>query len=225
MRRLYVLRPEPGASDTVERAAALGLDARSIPLFRIESIDWSPPDLDMFDGILLTSANAVRQGGDSLDRLTPLPAYAVGEATAAAAHHAGFGLLATGEGGVRSLLDAIPGRQRLLHLCGEHHTRVDLAPHQVTRIPVYRSSPAAVAGDRLREILGQVATVHSPRAAERLSELVGRRDRSSIRLAAISKAAAEAAGPGWRKVEWPVYPRDSALLALGARLCEDDDEE
>ena len=33
MKRVLVLRPEPGASATVERARALGLDAVAVPLF------------------------------------------------------------------------------------------------------------------------------------------------------------------------------------------------
>ena len=85
MRRLIVLRPEPGASATVERAQALGLDAFAIPLFRVEPIAWTAPDAGQFEGLLLTSANAVRHGGDQLERLRGLPVYVVGEATAEAA--------------------------------------------------------------------------------------------------------------------------------------------
>ena len=35
MSRVLVLRPEPGASATVERARKLGLDAVVIPLFEV----------------------------------------------------------------------------------------------------------------------------------------------------------------------------------------------
>ena len=34
MRRLFVFRPEPAASRTVEKAKALGLEVAAIPLFR-----------------------------------------------------------------------------------------------------------------------------------------------------------------------------------------------
>ena len=43
MRRVLVLRPEPGASATVERARARGLDAFAVPLFAIEPLDWDVP--------------------------------------------------------------------------------------------------------------------------------------------------------------------------------------
>ena len=73
MRRVIVLRPEPGASETVARARRLGLDAAAIPLFEIEPLEWTAPDPEAFDGLLLTSANAVRHGGEKLQALRALP--------------------------------------------------------------------------------------------------------------------------------------------------------
>ena len=119
MRRLIVLRPEPGASATVERARALGLDAVAIPLFRIEPIAWTAPDAGQFEGLLLTSANAVRHGGDQLEHLRGLPVYAVGEATAEVARAAGFDIASQGEAGVDRLLGSIEPDLKLLHLAGE----------------------------------------------------------------------------------------------------------
>ena len=44
MRRVLVLRPEPGASATVERARQRGLDAVAMPLFEIEPVAWEAPE-------------------------------------------------------------------------------------------------------------------------------------------------------------------------------------
>src|SRR5689334_5285472 len=107
MRRLFVLRPEPAAHRTVERARSLGMDVTAIPLFELEAVEWSPPDPTQFDGILLTSANAVNMGGGQLERLRRLPVHAVGDATAVAAEVAGFGVASIGRGGVRDLLESI----------------------------------------------------------------------------------------------------------------------
>ena len=85
MRRVIVLRPEPGASETVARARELGLDAVAIPLFEVEAVEWTAPEAGGFDGLLLTSANAIRHGGDQLQSLRGLPVYAVGKATSEAA--------------------------------------------------------------------------------------------------------------------------------------------
>ena len=220
MRRLAVVRPEPGASATVERARAIGLDAFALPLFEVAAIAWEVPPAAQFDALLLTSANAVRHGGAGLDELRGLPVHAVGEATAAAARAAGFEIASCGDGGVERLLEALPPDLRLLHLCGEHRTAVK--PRQkIIALPVYRSTQLP-APEALHEIDGQAVAVHSPRAGQRLAELVDQAgiDRAAIRIAAISPAAAAAAGAGWDRIEVAETPADAALLALAARLCD-----
>ena len=219
MRRLVVLRPEPGATATVERARAMGLDAVAIPLFAIEPVAWTVPDAGEYDALLLTSANAVRHGGSGLNRLRALPAYAVGDATAVVAREAGFEIAGEGTSGVESLLASIPAEPRLLHLCGEHRTAV-AANRPIAAVPVYRSVELPV--DDLPCFEGAVVAVHSPRAGRRLAELAERAaiDRSVVRIAAISEAAAAAAGGGWAMREAAATPDDTALLALAARLCD-----
>ena len=67
MRKLLLLRPEPGLSASAERARALGLEVIACPLFAIEPVEWEAPDPADYDALLLTSANAVRHGGHGLD--------------------------------------------------------------------------------------------------------------------------------------------------------------
>ena len=79
MKRLLVLRPEPGASATAERACGRGLDAVVISLFAIEAIEWVAPDPGGFDALLLTSANAVRFGwANPQHDFTTLEGFALG---------------------------------------------------------------------------------------------------------------------------------------------------
>jgi uroporphyrinogen-III synthase len=221
MTRVLVLRPEPGASATVDKARARGLDAFAIPLFEIEPVDWDAPDPGSFDGLLLTSANAVRCGGEELKRFRALPAYAVGEATAEAAREAGFDIAATGEAGIDRLLGSIESDLRLLHLCGEERRAAEQARQEITEIPVYRSKP--LAEPDLSGAAGSVALIHSPRAGQRFAELAS--DRKSIAVAAISRAAADAVGDGWDRIEVAEAPNDDALLALAATLCNKPDPE
>ena len=216
MRRLVILRPEPGASATAKRARAMGLEPVAMPLFEVEPVDWEAPNAGSFDALLLTSANAVRHAGEALQNLRQLPVYAVGEATAAAAREAGFDIASTGNAGVERLLESIEGDVRLLHLCGAHRTETD-AKQVITAIPVYRASELPIP-DEFRRIEGHVAAVHSPRAGKRLAELDI--DRSTVRIAAISEAAASAAGPGWERCDAADTPDEAALLALAARLCD-----
>lgn len=220
MRRLVILRPEPGASATVHSAKAMGLDAVAMPLFQIEPVVWQAPDPAGFDGLLLTSANAVRQAGDKLETLRGLRVYAVGEATCNAARDAGFDIASTGDAGVERLLGSIENDLRLLHLCGEHRTAVQ-AKQAITAVPVYRSAELPPPNG-LGQIGGQTVAVHSHRAGKRLAELVDHAaiDRAAIRIAAISEAAASAAGTGWEASEAAQTPDDGALLALAARLCD-----
>lgn len=214
MSRLLLLRPQPGATASLERARALGLEAKCRPLFDVQPIDWDLPDPADFDALLLTSANAPRHAGPGLGRLAHLLVHAVGEATAEAARHAGLTVASVGDGGADSLLGSLSGDQRLLHLCGvDHHPAT--GRHRVTALPVYAA--AVVADPDLPPLAGWTVAVHSPRAGSRLAELVG--DRSATAIAAVSPAAAAACGSGWQVVEVAEAPSDSALLVLAARLC------
>lgn len=219
MRQLFVLRPEPAAHRTVEHAVELGLEAIAIPLFELEAVDWSAPDPEQFDGLLLTSANAVNMGGRQLERFRALPVHAVGQTTALAAEVAGLGVASVGKSGIDELLGTIGPGKRLLHLCGEDRRPSDRPKQHVSCVAVYRAR-AVDEPKSLEGLRDQVAAIHSPRAGKRLSELVGEEDRATIRVAAISKAAADAVGAGWAAVDVATVPTDSALLALALRLCE-----
>lgn len=214
MKPLLVLRPEPGNSATAARASAIGLIPVPCPLFKIEAIQWAVPDPSEFDGLLLTSANALRHGGGGLAQLAGLDVIAVGPETADAARAAGLRVVMTGTGGIDALLDALPGQQRLVHLAGLDHRRA-ASRHSVTTLAVYRAVPldADVPAGKC------VALVHSPRAGVRFALLAPHR--ASISIAAISAAAARACGQGWATLEWPAAPSDCDLLALAARLCQD----
>ncbi|MDE2041836.1 MAG: uroporphyrinogen-III synthase, partial [Alphaproteobacteria bacterium] len=123
MTRLLILRPEPGASATAARAAALGFEAIPAPLFNIEPRAWPPVDPATLDAVMMTSANAARLGGSLLPAYWHLPLFAVGMATAQAACAAGFSSIHTGAGDVVALAEILRdhGMGRVLHLCGEDH--------------------------------------------------------------------------------------------------------
>ena len=216
MAQLLVLRPEPGASATVERARAMGMDAVSAPLFTVEALEWEAPEQASFDGLLLTSANSVRCAGDQLGQFRGLKTFAVGEATAEAARDAGLDIAGTGDAGVDRLLGSIEGELKLLHLSGEDRREPVDARQRITAIAVYRTQP--VETPDLGQMAGSVALVHSPRAGRRLAELVD--DRAKTAIVAISSASAQAVGDGWQCVQVAESPSDEAMLALAARLCD-----
>ena len=215
--RVLILRPEPGAGESAARAQALGLDPVVAPLFTVRPLAWQPPE-GRFDALLLTSANAARHAGV----LPELPCYAVGEATAAAAHGAGLAEVVTGpsDGAAALALAAADGRRRILHLCGQDHVPLAAPGIEVVRRSVYAADaltalPAAAAAALAG---GAIVLLHSPRAARIFAALAGARE--TLRIAAISPAAAAAAGHGWSEVRIARAPRDQALLELAAQLCK-----
>ena len=206
-RPIAVLRPEPGNAATAARIAALGHAVVRLPLFEVRAMAWDAPDPARYDNLLLTSANAIRHGGGGLASLIALPVHAVGQATAEAARAAGFTVVAVGDSGVEAMHP--PGR--VLRLVGREHRGFGASD----AIMVYASEALRPDVSPLR---GSVALVHSPRAARTLAELVA--DRTDIAIAAISQAAADAAGSGWRAIAVADRPTDAALIGLASTLAD-----
>lgn len=215
MRPLVIVRPEPGASATAKAAAAMGLHPIVLPLFVVRPLTWNAPEPAGYDGLLLTSANAVRHGGAELEKLKGLIAYCVGEATASCAREAGFNIAAIGRAGVDDLLSGLPQDIALLHLSGKERKVASNAVQSIDAVPVYESVELPRG---LESIRGSVVALHSPRAGHVLAQRYFG-SRRGIAVAAISAEAAAAAGEGWDDVEAAGEPTDAALLAIAARLC------
>jgi uroporphyrinogen-III synthase len=210
--KLIILRPEPGASETAARARAMGLDPVVAPLFAITAVAGPPVDSSRFQAVLLTSANGARHAPDGL---AALPCFAVGERTAAAARSAGFCDVSTGpcDGAAAAGMMAAAGVERALHLCGLDHVAIEAEGVEIERRVVYSAEPVP----RGRFEGPAAAMIHSARAGARFAQLAG--DRARIAIAAISPAAAAAAGSGWAAKAVAAAPRDQALLELAAKLC------
>lgn len=219
---VLVLRPEPGASATAARAAALGLAATVTPLFTTRAIDWDAPAADAQDALLVTSANAMRLGGAGLARLAALPIYAVGAATAAAARAVGFARVIVGDDDAAAIVmqAQADGVTRLLHLAGAEHRAVEMAGGTISRVIIYEAVAASRLPTPARDALaaGAVALVHSPRAGTLLRTLA---EAAGVAADGIAVAAISAsAGQGWRTLAVAERPTDDALLAAAVRLCE-----
>lgn len=219
-RRVAVLRPEPGNAATVAALERIGLETIALPLFEVTPLPWTPPDASAHDGLLLTSANAIRHAGAGLAGLNDLPVFAVGAATAQAAERAGLNVVATGTDGAAAIAAVAVDRgcRRLLHLTGRDHAPTP--PGVTAIIAVYDSGELPVGADALRAIEHGVALLHSPRAARRLASVADAIDCRTVRLAALSPAVAEAAGGGWEEIAVAGTRDDAALVALAARLAD-----
>lgn len=219
--KLLILRPRPGAEETAERARSLGLEPQLAPLFELRPLEWRPPDPSMFEAVMLTSANGARLAGPKLASFRHLPCYAVGEASAAAAEEAGFTVVRTGPADGASLLEmmASDGVTCAFHPRGRDNVPLRRPGIELDGRGVYASEAVRALPREATEALaeGAVALIHSPRAGALLASLAP--DRGRTILAAISRAAADASGHGWRRVAVAERPRDEALLELAAKLC------
>lgn len=223
MRKVLILRPQPGADRTAERAEALGLEPVVAPIFTLRPLDWTPPPAGSFDAILLTSANAVRLAGEGLTPFRRLRCYAVGGRTAAAAQAFGFHDIRIGPANGENLLAmmAAQGIRSAFHPCGRDYVDISHPEIGVTRIPVYAAKAVEeLPAEAERAIAADaIALIHSSRAGAVFGELVGEL-RSRVPIVAISAAAAEAVGLGWHSIAAADVPRDAAMLELAAKLCQ-----
>lgn len=230
MARVLVTRAAPGAEATAARLEALGHDALVAPMLRIAP---EPVDADVagFQGLVFTSSNGVT----AFAAATPvrfLPAWCVGEATAEAAHAAGFAHVHAAGGDLPRLAALIAATARpeagpLLHaagadLAGDLAGLLGATGFSVTVRTFYRALeaegfPAAVeaalaAGPPTLDAV----LFHSARGAAAFVKLAKHHDPlARIDALCLSAAVARAAcGLTWRRVAVAAEPLDSALLAL-----------
>jgi uroporphyrinogen-III synthase len=222
---VFVIRPEPGCSATVEAGRSMGLAAEGWPLFAVRQLAWDVPPAGQIDGLLLGSANAVRHAGPALEAFRGKRAFAVGSATAREAEAAGLAIAAVGEGGLQPLLASLHPPLTLLRLAGEEHLRL-IRPLGVvveTRI-VYRTE-ALPMPDAFAAVLrrGGVVLLHSAAAARHFAAECDRLGvpRAALAVAALGRRIAGAAGGGWRALSAASVPRDAALLALARDMCHE----
>lgn len=223
MRRVIVLRPEPGAGRTAQAVARQGLEAVVHPLFAPQALEWTPPPAGDFDALLMTSAHAARLAGPALAAYHGLPAYAVGSATAAAMRAQGFGRVSAGDADASMIAARIAteGHRTVLHLAGATVAPMATGSLHVRRIAVYSMTSLPPDPALLDDAMpGSVLLVHSPRAGERLAEQVAPTARAALHIVAISPKALAACGSGWASGHAPDQPGDDDMLALLRGLCE-----
>jgi uroporphyrinogen-III synthase len=222
---ILTIRPEPGSSETIAAGQAAGLDITAFPLFEIRPLSWTAPSPDDVDGLLIGSANAVRQAGPVLDPLRGKPVHAVGEATARAARAAGLTVVTVGPGRLQPVVDRLAPPLRLLRLTGAEHVPVTppLGIQIDTRI-AYESAPLPLPRTAVA-CLGEGALVllHSAAAARHFAAECDRLGvvRSGVRLAALAPRIADAAGGHWRELRSASEPSEPALLALARDMCHE----
>lgn len=213
--KILVIRPEPGASATAARAKAAGFEPILLPFYEVRPRRWTVADPSIYDALLVTSANAIRHGGD----LPKLPVCAVGERSAGAARAAGLTVAVTGNVDADAAIAeaAKAGFHRLLWLAGAEHKQPAIpAGVSLDTIICYVSDALPLPPDAAKNIgEADVVALHSPRAARHFGAVAEklRIPKTALAIAAFSPTIAKAAGQGWRAVAIAAQPKDSALLS------------
>jgi uroporphyrinogen-III synthase len=223
-RQVLVTRPAERAEPLASRIAALGWEPLLAPALVTELTRTALPSLDRFDALVFTSAAGVRAFA-AASAVPDRPAYAVGEATAAAARAAGFSQVTAADGDLVSLnaqLATVPARS-LLHVSGEDVAGEVAAPGRtITRVALYRTVAVGSLPDPVCTALYArtvaAACFLSQRTAGAFISLVNPDLCASVRAVVLSASIADAiATIPWARIEIAARPNLDALLErLGA---------
>lgn len=229
-RGVLITRPEPGASDTAARVAALGLQPVLAPLLEIRTLPAKLPPPERLQAVLAASGNAVAALPAPYRGLLLL---AVGDATADRARHAGFTRVGSAAGDAKALAalaaragDA--GGKALLLAAGRGQGAVLAADlrrrgFRVLRRAVYAAAPVAALPPTAQAALSEgclrAALFFSAETARHWVRLLVRTSLCDavrpIEALAIGQPAAMALEPlPWRRIRVADRPTQDAMLAL-----------
>lgn len=225
MVRLFVTRPREDAEPFVQLCQARGFEAIHAPLLEIRFLPPRDLRLDGVSALAFTSANGVRAFA-RLSARRDIPAYAVGPASAAAAHDAGFGDVHMAAGDVTALARLIaaslpPDAGDILHPCardlaGDLGALLGASLHRLRREIVYAADAAeALPAPLVSAARGGsgVVTFFSPRTAEIFVRLAAGHSFTHLDAAVISPAITKVLEPqGFRRIFTAARPLGAPLL-------------
>ncbi|QQA42740.1 uroporphyrinogen-III synthase [Pelagovum pacificum] len=225
---LLVTRPAPDGArfaEAVARETGQPFDVLQSPLIGIRPRDVSVAERP--DALVLTSANGAAQIGRL--QLSGLPAFCVGDRTAACAEKEGATAVSAG-GDAEALIATILAQKplgRLLHLRGAH-SRGDVAGRLSANgqpceaLVVYDQQPESLTSDARRALAAEapaVVPLFSPRTAALMADQGP--FRGQLHVVAMSEAVAkEAARLSPASLVIASSPEGAAMIALTSRRLE-----
>lgn len=223
---VIVTRTQPGNARTIKAVRAMGYRAIACPVAQVvrSRAKILPGNAQ---ALALTSANAL-QAVASLEGLTHLPVFTVGEGTAQAARDAGFPSVTSADGDAEALARLIartlPPGSSVLHLSGEDRAgdltgMLEVLGFTATTRIVYRTRLARGLTERASAAIrdgGAVVLIHSARGAERFLTLVRQAQLepcvARLRFIAISERAAVPLRTPGLDVRFASAPTEARLL-------------
>jgi len=228
---IVITRPPDQARPIADALAARGYATLIEPMLRIVPLAATLPPRSAYRALAFTSANGVQAFAD-LSPERELPAFAVGEATAAALRERGFRDVRVARGDAVALADliqeAVHAGETVLHVSGRAIAK-DLgdllapAGIGVPRVALYDAEPARTLSPELVSALYartlDCVLFFSARTAHIFGTLVKERGFDSMVTSAtalcLSEAvAAEARALPWRTIAVAARPTVDSLLAF-----------
>jgi len=217
------------AARLAERGHQIVIEHLMTIRFRPEAAPSIGPLLDGVQAILFTSANGVRAFAQATTR-RDFRAFAVGDATAAAARDIGFADVTSAGGAVDDLARLAIGRLKpkagaLFHAAaavtaGDLQGQLEAAGFSVRRAVLYEAVESQRLSDATREAIARheidAALFFSPRNAATFVRLATGLEEGSQHMVAValSSAVAEKLAPlPWRRLAVASAPNEAALLA------------
>jgi len=231
--KVLVTRAAEEGRRLAQTLGALGFEPVVEPLLRIRFLPDGParlaPLLPGAQAVLFTSGNGARAFAAATDR-RDLRAFAVGDATAAAARAAGFPEVASARGNVEDLARLAatslqPEDGALIHAAGSVAAGdlagfLGAARFSLRRAVLYEAKPAEALSDSARAAFmrGEIAAAlfFSPRTAAtfvRLAPAIRSHCAAIVAVALSDAVADELRALPWRRIAVAASPDEAALLA------------
>ena len=219
---IWITRAEPGASATAARVRALGLEPIVQSLLAVRPLADAAIDLADAAALAFTSANAVAAFA-ALSSERRLPVFTVGDATAGAAHDAGFADVTSASGDAIALAATLtahapnlrgvivypaaarPARDLAALVTGAGLTLRAVAVYATVEMP-----PPDAFIRRLPDLDGVL--IHSARAAAALTDILAAHPAPQLVAYALSAQAARPLASGLRRIHTAAAPNEAALL-------------
>jgi uroporphyrinogen-III synthase len=236
---MLVTRPEPDATDTAARLAALDIEPVKLPLFERKTLNTSLPDADGFAALALTSANALRALADRgmVARYQNIPVLTVGDHTAREALALGFKTVSSAGGHFGDLVEHIAHQNLqgpVLYPAGQQLTgdlAKSLAPlgimvvtARVYDMPAITEIPQETL-DEIEAAKLAAALFYSRRAAQTfaaLTEALSAKGRSRLAVLCLSEnVAAPLIANRFVRASLADYPSEEAMMALALSFARD----
>jgi len=237
---MLVTRPDPDAGETAARLAALDIEAALCPLLSHQTLPTSLPDAAGFAAIALTSVNALRALDErgALAGYTHLPAYTVGDRTAAVAREMGFSTVKSAGGAFGDLVELLAhaGIKGPVFYPAARDQSGDLAKSlapfglmvittQIYAMEAATELPAQILGE-LEDGSIDAVLFYSRRTAQTFAKLcdgkLSRLSQLELGMLCISEAVAEPlVDAHFVRVGLADYPSEEGMMALALSFARD----